>query len=117
MTKLITVLLAFALSSAAMAFAQDNSKQQNNPDNNSQMEQQSANQAAENSVNGMNTSPHHTMTGMVGDDGKTFTSNNTTWTVSNPKALKSYQGQNVTVKFQFNSDRNTIRIDKVESGH
>jgi len=116
MTKLITALLALALSSAAIAFAQDNSQQQNNPNNNSQMEQQSANQSAENQVNGMNTSPHHTMTGMVGDNGKTFTSNNTTWKVSNPHALKNYDGQNVTVKYQFNTDRNTIKINKVEPG-
>ncbi|HZP24806.1 MAG TPA: hypothetical protein VFB04_15260 [Terriglobales bacterium] len=115
MTKLITALLALALSSAAVAFAQDNTQQQN-PNNNSKMEQQSANQSAENQVNGMNTSPHHTMTGMVGDDGRTFSSNNTTWKVSNPNALKNYNGQNVTVRYQFNSDRNTIKVNKVESG-
>jgi hypothetical protein len=55
------------------------------------------------------------MTGMVSDAGKTFTNNNTVWTVSNPKALKSYDNQNVTVRFQFNSDNNTIKINKVVS--
>jgi len=114
MTKFVMLLLALALCVPAIGLAQgQNNGQQSS---NSQMQQQSANQAAQNQVDGMNTSPHHTMSGMVSDGGKKFTSNNTTWEVSNPHALKNYNGQNVTVKYQLNSERNTIKIDKVMSG-
>lgn len=114
MTKVMTALLALvalALFVPAMALAQN----ANRPDSQSQAQQQEANQAAMNQVDGLNTSPHHEMTGMVSDNGKTFTSNNTTWSVSNPGALKNYDNQNVTVKFQFNTGNNTIRVDKVTS--
>ncbi len=112
MTKFLTALLALALFVPAFAFAQSSSQ----PDTQSQAQQQEANQAAQNQVDGANTSPHHEMMGMVSDNGKTFTSNNTTWHVSNPNALKNYNGQNVTVKFQFNTSNNTIKIDKVMAG-
>ncbi len=107
MTKFLTGLLALALFFPAIAIAQSQS------DTASQAQRQESNQAAEDQVNGVDTSPHHTMTGMVSQAGKMFTSNNTTWHVSNPGALKNYDNQNVTVKFQFNTDNNTIRVDKV----
>jgi Tfp pilus assembly protein PilV len=110
--KMMIALLALALFVPAIVLAQNNSS----GDTQSQAQQQEANQSAMNQVDGLNTSPHHQMTGMVSDDGKTFTSDNTTWHVSNPHALKDYNGQNVTVKFQFNTERNTIKIDKVETG-
>jgi hypothetical protein len=109
MTKFLTGLLALALFVPAIAFAQN----KNQADTQSQAQQQEANQAAQNQVDGFNTSPHHEMTGMVSDGGKKFTSNNTTWSVSNPGALKNYDNQNVTVKFQFNTQNNTIKVDKV----
>jgi hypothetical protein len=57
------------------------------------------------------------MTGMVNDNGRTFTTtDNTTWHVSNPHALKNYNGQNVTVKYQLNTEKNTIKVDKVTPG-
>ncbi len=112
MTKFLTALLALALSLPAIAFAQNKSQ----PDTQSQAEQQSANQAAEDQVDGVDTSPVHTMVGMVSEGGKTFTSDNTVWQVSNPNALKSYDNQNVTVKFQFNTTNNTIKVNKVMSG-
>lgn len=111
MTRLMTALLALALFVPAMAFAQNSSQ----PDSKSQAQQQSANQAAADHVNGFNTSPHHTMTGMVGSDGKTIDSDNTTWRVSNPGSLKNYKNKTVTVKFQFNTDKNSIKVNKVES--
>ena len=110
--KFLTGLLALALFVPAIALAQDKSQ----PDTQPQAEQQRANQAAADQVNGFDTSPHHTMTGMVGDGGTTLTSDNTTWHVSNPKAMKNYANQNVTVQFQFNTDNNTIKINKVTSG-
>jgi len=109
MTRFITALLATALFLPAMAFAQNSSQS----DTARQAQRQEANQAAQDQMDGGDTSPHHSMTGMVSDNGKTFTSNNTTWQVSNPHALKNYNNQNVTVKFQFNTDNNTIKIDKV----
>ena len=111
MAKVMAALLALALFVPAIALAQDNGQQNDN----SRLQQQEANQSAQDSMEGGNTSPHHMMTGMVSDDGRTFTSNNTTWHVSNPGALKNYNNQNVKVKFQFNSEKNTIKINKVES--
>ncbi len=115
MTKVMTALLALvalALFVPAMALAQNT----NQPDTNAQAQQQEANQAAMNQVDGFNTSPHHEMIGTVSDNGRKFTSNNTTWSVSNPGALKNYDNQNVTVKFQFNTGNNTIKVDKVNPG-
>src|SRR5579863_3225963 len=106
MTKFLTALLALALFVPAIAFAQD-SKQ---GDTQSQAKQQEASQSNQEQVQGVDTAPHHEMTGMVGDNGKTFTSDNTVWHVSNPNALKNYNGQNVTVKFQFNTENNTIKV-------
>jgi len=45
-----------------------------------------------------------------------LTSNDTAYRVSNPGTLKSYDNQQVTVKFQFNTEKNSIKINKVESG-
>ena len=109
--KLLTGLLALALFVPAIALAQDKSQ----PDSQSDAQQQRANQAAADKVNGVDTSPNHSMTGMVSDGGKTFTSDNTVWHVSNPNSLKSYDNQTVTVKFQFNTDSNSIKVNKVMS--
>jgi len=115
MTKIMTALLALvalAVFVPAMALAQNT----NQPDTPAQAQQQEANQAAMDQVDGVDTSPHHQMTGMVSDNGRKFTSNNTVWSVSNPGALKDYNNQNVTVKFQFNTSNNTIKVDKVMPG-
>jgi hypothetical protein len=109
MNKWTTALLAIALCLPALAFAQ-NSSQQETPD---QVRQQQANQAAMNNVQGMNTSPHHEMTGMVNEDGTRFTSDNVSYQVANPGKLKNYANQNVTVKFQNDTESNKIKIDKV----
>jgi hypothetical protein len=120
-----TALLAIALSVPAVAMAQsttqDNSAQSTSQQDsmqtsqsNTQADQAKQNQAAETQMNGMNTSPHQTMTGMVSADGKTFTtSDNKVYQVSNPGSLKDYANQNVTVKAQFNTDSNSIKINKV----
>jgi hypothetical protein len=50
---------------------------------------------------------------MVSDNGTRFISDNVSYQVSNPDKLKNYDNQNVTVKVQFNTSKNTIRIDKV----
>ena len=76
-------------------------------------QQTQANQSAMNDVAGMNTAPHTTMTGMVSDNGTRFISDNVSYQVSNPDKLKNYDNQNVTVKVQFNTSKNTIKVDKV----
>lgn len=112
MTKLVTAFLTLALFLPVTAFAQQSS----GTDTPKQAQQQEANQAAGASVTGTDIAPNHMMRGTVGDHGRTFTSDNTVWTVSNPHALKNYDNQEVSVRFQFNPDDNTIRINKVESG-
>lgn len=112
MTKVMTALLATALFIPAIALAQDASQSQDQ--NGAQQKMQ--NQAAMNQVAGMNTNPHQTMTGMVSNGGKTFTSDNVTYQVSNPGALKNYDNQNVTIKAQFNTDKNSIKVNKVNPG-
>jgi hypothetical protein len=111
MKTLTTALLAIALSVPVLAMTQSSDQQDN-----TKAQQTQANQAAMNSVDGMNTAPHRTMTGMVSDNGSRFTSNNVSYQVSNPDKLKNYDNQNVTVKVQFNTSKNTIKIDKVNPG-
>ena len=110
MNKWKTALLAIALSLPALAFAQTSNSQQETPD---KVQQQQANQSAMNDVQGMNTAPHHEMTGMVNEDGTRFTSNDVSYMVANPHALKNYVNQTVTVKFQNDTENNKIKIDKV----
>ena len=111
MNKWTTALLAIALCLPALAFAQSSSSQQQ--DSASQVQQQQANQAAMNNMQGMNTSPHHEMTGTVNEDGTRFMSDNVSYQVANPDKLKNYANQNVTVRFQNDTQNNKIKIDKV----
>ena len=111
MKKLLLALFAAALLLPAAAFAQN---AQNDQANKKTQEEQ--NQAAQVSEMGSTTMPQHSMTGMVGQQGKTLTSDNTVYQVNNPGELKNYDNQNVTVTFQFNTDTNTIHIDRVDSG-
>jgi uncharacterized protein YfaP (DUF2135 family) len=114
MTKMTTALLAIALSVPAASFAQSMGQQDTSD---AHAQQQKANQAAANDMNGMDTAPHQTMTGMVSGDGKTITStDNTVYQVSNPNALKNYLNQNVTIRYQFNTGKNSIKVNKVNPG-
>ena len=110
MNKWTLALLAIALCLPALAFAQSSSSQQETPD---QVRQQQANQAAMDHSQGMDTSPHHEMTGTVNEDGTHFTNGDTVYQVQNPGALKNYFNQNVTIKFQLSPDSNKIKITKV----
>ena len=110
MKKAMTALLAIALCAPALAFAQDMSQQQDS----TKAQKDAANQAATNDVNGTSTVPHHMMTGMVSNGGKTFTSDNTAYQVSNSDKLKNYDGQNVSIKYQNNTENNTIKVQKVQ---
>jgi hypothetical protein len=111
MKKILTALFAIALSLPVLAFAQ--SAQSSDQQQENKHLQQQQNQAAQVSENGSTTMPQHTMTGMVCDNGKSFTSNNTKYIVGNPDALKNYDNQNVSVVFQFNADRNKLHIVRV----
>ncbi|MGC2108466.1 MAG: hypothetical protein WA655_03050 [Candidatus Korobacteraceae bacterium] len=111
MKKLMIAVLAVGLSVPAIAFAQDTAQQPNSAQQNNKTMQQGQNQAAETDQMGMNTQPQHTMAGMVSNGGKTLTSGDTSYLVNNPKALKKYDNQSVSVKFQFNpNNNNTIHI-------
>jgi hypothetical protein len=52
------------------------------------------------------------MTGTISADGKTFTSNGTSYTVSNPNSVKPYANQPVTVGYETDAN-NAIRITKL----
>jgi len=108
MTKVLTALLAIVLFIPAMALAQSDDQQQND-----KRQQQQQNQAAEIDRNGVSTLPHHTMSGMVSNGGKTLTSDNTAYIVQNPGKLKNYDNQTVSVEYQFDTDKNAIHILKV----
>ena len=53
------------------------------------------------------------MSGMVSDGGRNLTSDNTSYVVNNPNALKDHDNQSVTVKFLLDTDKNMIHIISV----
>ena len=108
MKTVMTVLLGVALSVPAIVFAQNMQPQQND-----KHERQEANQAAQENVTGGSTQPQHTMSGMVSNGGRNLTSDNTSYVVNNPNALKGHDNQSVTVKFLFDTDNNTIHVISV----
>ncbi len=62
-----------------------------------------------------NTMKEVTLSGKVGDDGKTFVSKDSkNWTISNPEALKGYEGQEVNLKAQVDEAKNAIQVVSVE---
>ena len=99
MTKLMIGVLATALSLSMMAWGQSQ--------NDSQSSQAGQNQAqSQNTNQGQN---QH-MQGTVSRDGKTVTSNNKTYSVSNPDALQNYEGQPVAMVVHVDPDNNMIHI-------
>ncbi len=57
-----------------------------------------------------------TLSGKVGDDGKSFVSDkdNKSWTVSNPEALKGHEGQEVKIKAHEDAAKNEIHVVSVK---
>lgn len=111
MKKMMLALLAFALSIPAIAFAQSSTQDQQTQQNQAQQEQQAQqNQAAERNEVGTDTFPKHTMSGTVSNSGRTFTADNKSYQISNPKTLKGYDGQTVTVQYVIDPDRNTLKV-------
>ncbi len=111
MNKITIAILALALCTPAMAFAQQSGQQDNQ-----QLQQQEMNQSAQDAMMGGDTAPHHMMTGTVSNNGENFTSGNTTYAVANPDKLKAYDNQSVSIKFQFDTDSNQLHIDSVTAG-
>ena len=56
------------------------------------------------------------MSGTISADGKTFTSNNTTYNVSNPNSVKAYANQPISVEYEMDTN-NSIRVTKVILAH
>jgi hypothetical protein len=111
MNKIMMALLALALSAPAIAFAQDSGQQDNQ-----KLKQQEMNQSASDQVVGGDTAPHHRMSGTVSNGGQNFTSGDTTYLVENPGKLKGYDNQSVSIKFQFDPEKNKIHVDSVTAG-
>ena len=125
--------LALAAAMAMPAFAQSTSSQPSDqstpsmaqpPDQNSQPATQQASpdasqpaqsqsdQAAGSAVSGANTQAAQPMSGTISADGKTFSGNNTTYTISNPNSVKAYANQPISVEYEMDAN-NSIRITKV----
>lgn len=112
MKKGMVALLGLALSLSAMAFAQ--SSQSNEDQSQQKMQEQEANQASQINETGTNTASVKHMTGMVSESGKRFISDNTSYLVGNPKSLQKYDGQTVSVKFQFDPEHNQIHVLSID---
>jgi uncharacterized protein (UPF0333 family) len=57
-----------------------------------------------------------TLSGKVGDDGKSFVSDkdNKSWTVSNPEVLKGHEGQEVKIKAHEDAAKNEVHVVSVK---
>lgn len=111
-TTLVRVLLAAGLCIPAIAAAQ--STQTQSSDQQAQRhEQQEQNQAATANMTGGSMQNQHHMTGKVIEDGKRFFSDNTSYPVANPKVLKKYNNQTVSIEFWFETSTNQLRVTKV----
>ena len=108
MRKLMTALFAMVLAAPMLAFAQS-SQSQDQPANQQMQDQKNTqaqeNQAASIDATGQTTMPRHNMIGMVSNGGQSFTSDNKTYVVENPKKLKRYDSQNVSIELKFDTER------------
>ena len=78
--------------------------------------QMQSDQSAGTAVNGTSPEAAQTMSGTISSDGKTFTSNNTTYNVSNPNSVKAYANQPISVEYEMDTN-NSIRVTKVILAH
>jgi hypothetical protein len=101
MKKLILALFALALMMSMTAFAQDTMKT-DDKDTNMKADKMSTRAVS--------------ISGKVGEDGKTFVSDkdSKTFTVSNPDALKGHEGHQVIVKANVDSDKDEIQVTSVK---
>jgi hypothetical protein len=111
-TKMVIVLLAAVLCIPAIVAAQ-NTQTQSTDQQAQRHEQQEQNQAASANMNGQSMQNQHHMTGKVIEEGKRFVSDNTSYQVANPKALKKYDNQTVSIEFRFETSTNQLHVTKV----
>jgi len=92
MKKLMAVCFALALLAAGMAPAQDTMQ-------NDSMKADASKKAVQ-------------VTGKVSDDGKTFVSDtdNKSWTITNPDAVKGHEGHHVTLTAHVYADKNEVHV-------
>ncbi len=127
--KMLLPVLALAVVIAMPAFAQDTT-QPSTPANPSmgQPPDQNSTQPMPQPANGQAMSPQsnqdagssastdsqggQTLTGTISANGKTLSSNGTTYTISNPNSVQAYANQPITVGYEMGSN-NSIRITKV----
>ena len=132
-------LLAIALALPSLMFAQSSTTQQPGqpdpstaqqsppanpgmaqpPDQNGQATQPEASEPGQMQSNqagtgadGMNSQSAQTLTGTISVDGKTLTSNGTTYNISNPNSVKAYANQPVSVEYEMDTN-NSIRVTKL----
>ena len=117
MTKTLLATLALACAIAMPALAQNSTAQPpsspttgQQPDQNNPQPTQSPERGA--NAGSMDSQTSQTMTGTISADGKTFASNGTSYTVSNPNSVKPYANQPVTVGYEMDAN-NSIRITKL----
>jgi hypothetical protein len=104
MKKLMLVCLAFSLVTSVIALAQYTTKQGDDQMKNDNMKSEKMSKKAV------------SITGKVGDDGKTFVSDkdSKTWKVSNPEALKGHEGHHVTIRAHVDADKDEVHVTSVK---
>jgi hypothetical protein len=126
MTRIVTAILALALAFALPALAQSTAPPSpTNPTMGQQPDQSTSqptqppnatqppsNQAGATSSYGANTQTNQHLSGTISSNGKTFTSSNGTYNISNASDAKEFANQPVTVEYEMDGS-NTIRITKV----
>jgi len=102
MKRLTLIAFAILLLMSLTAFAQYTSDQQG-------MGQQT-------STNAKESTKAVTLSGKIGDDGKTFVSDkdNKNWMISNPDAVKGHEGHEVKIKAHENAATNELQITSVK---
>ncbi len=84
--------------------------QQPNPAN--QAPPPGTNQSTGSAASSMGTQAQNTLSGAISADGKTFTSSNGAYQISNPNSVKVYANQPVSVRYHL-TGQNSIHIDNV----
>jgi hypothetical protein len=105
MTKTAVKLMAMCLLAFSMtAFAQSGSGMSQGGMNNDNMKSDTMGKKA------------MTITGKIGDDGKTFMGDKDgkSWTIANPDAVKGHAGHHVTVKANVDTDKGEIHVMSVK---
>jgi hypothetical protein len=93
MKKLMIISFALALLMSAVAVAQYGAQQPDNIKSSTSMKAAS-------------------ITGKISDDGKMFVSDkdSTSWTITNPDAVKGHEGHHVTLQAQVDAGKNEVHV-------